>query len=169
MKQLRFGIAFCLVLLGAIFQAQSAVASYSSGGLKVTDWTCYQPDPILQPSWADSFIGNLLIDKAKSSVKGKNTTLTFSSFHFSNMKGEYSQLGLSVYYKGTTYFAKVFPANINATSTPVKFSTTLPTAYLDQAEFGINLQKSGTQKIPPSSPKRPLNASCIPTVVFNSR
>ena len=162
MRGLRVSIVISVVLFSGLSQIGPAVANDSTGGLSVSAWTCIHPDRAGVSSFSDMAIGNLQIDTPKRTVKGKNTTLTFNNFHFSNMKGLWSKLILGVSYNAVRYGTKVMKINAYLTTTSVKFSVTLPTNYLPKAEFIINLADSASRA---SS----LNAMCIPTTSYNSR
>ncbi len=161
MKRARISLFVSAILVSALLESGPAVANDSTGGLSVSTWTCFRPDPAGLSTFAEMAIGNLQVDTPKQTLKGKNTTLTFTNFHFSNMKGLWSKLTLAVSYNSVRYGTKVMTINSDVKTTPVKFSVSLPSKYLPKAEFIINLADG-------SNRNSLLNALCIPTSTFNS-
>ncbi len=162
MKSVRVSLLVLAVLISGLVQSGRAVANDSMGGLSVSSWTCFQPDSAGTSTFAEISIGNLKVDPPKRTVKGKNTTLAFSNFHFSNMTGLWSKLNLAVSANSVRYGTKVMKINSYMRTIPVKFLVTLPTKDLSKAEFIINLADGPSQA-------SITNALCIPSSIYKSR
>ena len=142
-------------------QTPLAIANDSTGGLAVTDWSCIQPSQSVT-SYADMFIGNLTVGKPKMSRKGMTTSLVFTKFSFSNMKGNWNRLNINISQSGNIYYQKSLAIKDISNLGKINIAVTLPTKYLTTAEFIINLQSADHSQ-------NDLNGMCIPTRIFRSR